>query len=177
MIHRFPQTRGLRPPRQTWLIRGQRRDNRNRSNADIRCTQLHVRGECILSEKSATVGHERIPADCQVSADEYRLLDSSGERFYDYRAAAINPQKFKGCRNGFGLYIFMWYIDSGRRQRSRIFRAIEIFCGRPRISRSKSSRLSPLPFRVYEALAKETKRLRAFSFVGKSDGNCPALRA
>lgn len=175
MIHRFPQTRGLRPPRQTWLIRGQRRDNRNRSNADIRCTQLHVRAECILSEKSAPVGHERIRADCQVSAGEYRLLDRSGERFYDYRAAAINPQKFKRCRNGFGLYIFMWYIDSGRP--SRIFRVIENFCGRPGISRSKSSWLSPLPFRVYEALAKETKRLRAFSFVGKSDGNCSALRA
>lgn len=137
-------------------------------------TQLHAPSSRARAKNQRQPAIARTPADCQLSAGTGRLLGHGrGERSDDYPAAAINPQKFKGCRNGFGLYI------------SRSTAMVHRFCSTadflPRIfphdpeffpPTGHLSRLSPLPPRVYEDRP-GIQGFMGFSFAGKSDGNWP----
>lgn len=100
------------------MIRGQRRDNRNRSNADTRlCTQLWCaarRVECKARPKNQRPAR-RIPAGWLPGISEHRLLARNGERSGStphIEPAAINPEKFKGCRV-MDSWLYIWWTRRG----------------------------------------------------------------
>ena len=125
-----------------------------------------------LAEKSASVGEREdsswLPGFCWRTpitrlVAEYRSAQPTIE------LPPINPQKFKGRRNGFRLYISgrdetsCWYVDSGRRSissRPGYSRRSKIFAiGRARISPSIPERTTTIIFAPFFEFTSQCARL------------------